>query len=81
VAEETRSRGPEAEAEARLNAPDLGDDGEIDVERYCLPDDAAVGDPYLREVWALARAAFPGGQYAGGEPGDATPPTTLDAAP
>ena len=40
--------------EAELNAPDLDEDGNIDVERYPVPAGADITDPYLREVWQEA---------------------------
>jgi len=41
-------------AEARLNAPDLDDEGELDVETYPLPEYEGE-DPYLAEVWEAAK--------------------------
>lgn len=42
--------------EAELNAPDLDDDGDFDVEHYPLlaADVSAIDDPYLAEVWDAA---------------------------
>lgn len=40
--------------EAELNAPDLDDDGNLDVEHYPVPDGVSVEDPYLRAVWDAA---------------------------
>jgi hypothetical protein len=37
--------------EADLNAPDLDEDGNLDVEHYPVPDGRAIRDPYLRGVW------------------------------
>jgi hypothetical protein len=39
--------------EAQLNAPDLDDQGRLDVEHYPIPDAAEAGmeDPYLASVW------------------------------
>ena len=37
--------------EAEMNAPDLDDDGNLDVEHYELPDGDSITDPYLRKVW------------------------------
>lgn len=42
-------------SEAELNAPDIGDDGNLDVETFLLPDASGIDDPYLKEVWELAR--------------------------
>jgi len=39
-------------SEAELNAPDLDDEGNIDVEHYPVPGGDDIADPYLREVWA-----------------------------
>lgn len=41
-------------SEAELNAPDLDDDGNFDVETYSLPQ-ASFDDPYLSQVWEDAR--------------------------
>lgn len=48
--------------EAELNAPDL-DEGQIDVERFTLPDESSITDPYLANVWAEVRDHFSGGDY------------------
>ena len=41
-------------SEAELNAPDLDDDGELDVETYLLPSVDGIEDPYLADVWEAA---------------------------
>ena len=40
--------------EAEMNAPDLDDDGNLDVEHYELPSGENITDPYLRKVWDSA---------------------------
>jgi hypothetical protein len=45
--------------EAELNAPDLDDDGNLDVEHYLLPDASGITDPYLRDVWETVRRTMP----------------------
>jgi hypothetical protein len=37
--------------EAELNAPDLDDDGNLDVEHYPLPDSSGIKDPALAAAW------------------------------
>jgi len=38
-------------SEAELNAPDLDDDGNLDVEHYPIPDGSGIKDEYLRSIW------------------------------
>lgn len=38
-------------SEAERNAPDLDDDGNLDVEHYLVPDGDHIKDDYLRSVW------------------------------
>lgn len=45
--------------EAELYAPDLDEDGELDVERYSLPSYDG-DDPYLAEVWGAAKELIEG---------------------
>ena len=68
-----QSKGPAQEAveviydgadDPILNAPDLNG-GEVDVERFELPDKSEIDDPFLREVWDEVRESFPGGHYKG----------------
>lgn len=40
--------------EPGLNAPDLDDDGTLDVEHYQLPSADEIEDPYLAGVWSEA---------------------------
>ena len=42
-------------SEAELNNPDLGDDGELDVESYPILSSDEIEDPYLAEVLDAAR--------------------------
>jgi hypothetical protein len=41
-------------SEAELNASDLDDDGNLDVETFPVPDGSAIEDPYLKNVWQRA---------------------------
>ena len=52
--------------EAAIETPDI-DDGEIDVERYDLPDASEITDPYLRDLWTAVFKKFQGGEYVGEE--------------
>jgi hypothetical protein len=70
-----QSKGPAQEAveviddgadDPTLNAPDLNE-GDVDVERFELPDSSGIDDSYLREVWDEVRESFPGGHYEGNE--------------
>lgn len=57
MAKNNRSRLTAAErAEAKLNDPDLDDDGNLDVETFPIPGSEGIDDPYLAEVWDLAIA-------------------------
>lgn len=40
--------------EAELYAPDLDEDGELDVEHYSIPTGNDAADPYFAEVWDAA---------------------------
>jgi len=68
-----QSKGPAQEAveviydgadDPTLNASDLNE-GEVDVERFELPDSSGIDDPHLRAVWDEVRESFPGGHYKG----------------
>lgn len=48
-------------SEAEMNAPDLDDDGEFDVEHYPLP---ACDDPKLKAAWDEAMRIVQGGSDA-----------------
>ena len=41
-------------SDAELNAPDLDDDGNLDVETFPVPDASEIDDPALRDAWAEA---------------------------
>ncbi len=47
-------------SEAELNAPDLDDDGNPDVETFPVPGGAGIDDDYLRAVWDEAVAGLDG---------------------
>lgn len=38
-------------SEAELNAPDLDDEGNLDVEHYPIPDGSTIRNPELRAAW------------------------------
>ncbi len=54
--------------EARLNAPDLDENGELNVERYQLPSGDEIENPYLAEVWDAARAILEEGYFSEEQP-------------
>ena len=58
MAEET----PGGVSEADLYNPDLNE-GDLDVERYTLPDAGEIADPYLSSVWAAVQAQFADGTF------------------
>lgn len=45
---------PKRLTEQQLLNPDLDDDGNLDVERFPLPNGEDIEDDYLREVWRAA---------------------------
>jgi len=54
------SRLPQLD-EARLNAPDLDEEGQVDVESYPLPSGDEIEDPYLAEILDEARQVLSSG--------------------
>jgi hypothetical protein len=54
--------------EAEIYASDL-DEGIVDVETYPIPDGSEIADPYLRRIWAGAKAMIEGGEEAATEDG------------
>ena len=44
--------------------PDHDDDGAVDVDRYNLPDESHIKNPYLKKVFAMVRHQFEGGEFS-----------------
>jgi hypothetical protein len=48
--------------EAELNAPDLDDEGNFDVEYFPVPSSEGIEDPELKEAWKEAMRILDGNE-------------------
>lgn len=55
-----------------LNAPDIGDDGEVDVEHYPWPGGEGIDDPVLKAAWDGAKRILENGEPLDEEDEEAT---------